>query len=103
MRREGRTLSLVRIRYPLGTRDATWVELLAAVSEEFKTDKGTGPNTTRAAVETAYGKPTAITRWDAENARLIYDEIGLAFRLSGDVAESVIVFRPGTAKQVWRF
>ena len=35
--------------------------------------------------------------------RLAYDEGGLAFRLTRNLVDSVIIFRPGTAKSIWQY
>jgi hypothetical protein len=80
-------------------------EALVAISDEFKTEKGIGVNSRREAVEAAYLRPTAETAVTAAIRRLFYDEIGLGVRtlVSVGLVESVFVFRPGTAKQLWKY
>lgn len=75
---------------------------LAALSPDYKTDRGIGSGATRQAVEAAYGMPTAVTRPDEESLHLIYDQLGLALRVF-DQAVNVLIFRPGTAKERWKF
>lgn len=59
------------------------------------------------AVVAAYGPPTLTTRRGddfAGIARLIYDGIGLALRVNPmtDTVVAIAVFRPGTARSIWR-
>lgn len=70
----------------------------------YRTAKGIGPGASREAVEAAYGRPTAVTVPAPRFTHLIYDPLGLAVRLDqqGKVI-AVLVFRPGTARQRWRF
>lgn len=87
------------------TSDRQRPEVLVAIFDEFKTERGIGLNSRREAVEAAYGRPTAETAVTDAIRRLFYDEIGLGVRtfVSGGLVESVFVFRPGTAKQLWKF
>ncbi len=86
------------------TTDTQRIEVLLALTEEYKTDKGITSNLRRENVETAFGKPTAVTQRAPGQMRVIYDEIGLGVTLQeGGVVDSVFVFRAGTAKQLWKF
>jgi hypothetical protein len=73
----------------------------------YKTDNGIGVGSSRQAVQSAYGPPTAATvsknPFGVEMWTGCYDRIGLAVRAQGDVAQYVSVFRPGTAKQLYKF
>jgi len=90
-------------------RDAQRVEYIFTANDEFKTEKGTTPFVTaREAVESAYGRPTAVTRAgpEAGRMRLIYDEIGLAVIVGqaptgASITRALAVFRPGTARTLW--
>jgi len=88
-------------------RDVQRIEYIFTDNGDFKTDKGVIPEvTTREAVESAYGRPTVVTRAGpvAGRVRLIYDEIGLAVIVRPDgMARFVFVFRPGTARTLWNF
>ncbi len=81
------------------------VDYLATLSEDYKTAKGISVGVRRDVVELAYGKPTAVTLvFYLNDIRLIYDEIGLFVRMGQTgTALSVGVFRPGTARQLWKF
>ncbi len=81
------------------------VDYLATFSEDYKTAKGISVGVRRDAVELAYGKPTAVTLvFYLNDMRLIYDEIGLFVRMGQTgAALSVGVFRPGTARLLWKF
>jgi len=67
----------------------------------YRTVRGVRRGATRGAVEGAYGKPTAITQPRAGYLHLIYDQLGLAGRISNERVDWIIVFRPGTAKERW--
>ncbi len=89
-------------------RDAQRVEYIFTSSEDFKTDKGVAPGMVRAAVQNAYGQPSAVTRTGgAQNPgglRMIYDESGIAATISRNgTAEMLFVFRPRTARTLWNF
>ena len=86
--------------------DTQRIEVLVAFSDEYKTGKGIAVKARRENVETAYGPPTAVTQWTPSpfSRRLTYDQIGLGVNLiEGGVVDSVGIFRPGTAKQLWKF
>jgi hypothetical protein len=87
-----------------GGRDAQQIEVLGTDEDEYKTDKGIVVLATRDAAERAYGRPTAVTqRGVTGQVRLIWDEIGLFVLIAGDVVSTVGIFRPGTAKSIWKF
>ncbi len=71
----------------------------------YKTDKGIGLESTRDQVLKAYGKPTAQTAPEpGVQTHLIYDKIGIAFRVwAHGSMRGLFVFRPGTAKTIWKF
>jgi len=79
--------------------------LLIALSDIYKTSQGIGVGATREAVEAVYGKAPMVTRWspDATAFRLIYDRLGITVRLIRGAADSVYIFKPGTAKNLWTF
>jgi hypothetical protein len=86
------------------TTDTQRIEVLGAVTATYRTDKGITVNVRRENVETAHGRPTAATQRAPGLMRLIYDEIGLGVTLlPRGVVDSVFIFRPGTAKQLWKF
>jgi hypothetical protein len=74
-------------------------------SEKFKTTQGISAWSSTAVVVRVYGRPTAVTDIGQGRAfRLIYDNIGLAvIRGAGGGVGELIVFRPGTAKELWKF
>jgi hypothetical protein len=74
------------------------VVFLATFAEESRTARDISLGASRQGVEAVYGKPTATTR-----LRVIYDDIGLAVRIMGDRATVLMVFRPGSAKQIWMY
>jgi hypothetical protein len=53
-------------------------------------------------VTEAYGRPTAVTQINIGLRRLTYDDIGLAFRVAQGTVFSIAVFRPGSARTIWR-
>lgn len=94
-----------RVFAATSTSDQQRIEILGTGSEDFKTEKGIGAGSRREAVEAAYGRPTAETRATDTWMRLIYDEVGLAIRITRvlETVARVDVFRPGTGRQLWRF
>jgi hypothetical protein len=89
------------------TFDGHGIEVLAAgvgaALRSHKTDKGIGFQSDRGAVLKAYGTPTAVTLPEQGQTNLIYDEIGVAFRLfNGGRVRIIYVFRPGTARRFWQ-
>ena len=85
------------------TRDGQRVEFLLIGDARFKTEKNVGPGSTRAAVQSAYGTPTAETPVRPGRTRMIYDSIGFAVNVDGDPVVGVNVFRPGTGRSNWSF
>ncbi len=85
-------------------RDSGEVVALVISSEGYKTDKGLGPGTSREAIESAYGAPTAVTRPQPEWWTGIYDGLGVAFVVGrGNLTENVTVFRSGSARWIFRY
>jgi hypothetical protein len=77
---------------------------------DFKSAKGIGIDVARDAMEAAYGRPTAVTVTLPADVRpeiltAIYDEIGLAAWIVSDrnLIAASIVFRPGTARSIWKY
>jgi hypothetical protein len=72
----------------------------------FKIDKGlTLLQSKRSDILTVYRKPTVVLKGAYGQSDLIYDKIGLGFRVSydGGRIRLIYVFRPGTAKSLWKF
>ena len=89
------------------TFDGHRTEVLAAgvgaALRSHKTDKGIGFQSDRAEVVTAYGTPTAVTVPEGGQTNLIYDEIGVTFRIfNGGRVRIIYIFRPGTARRFWQ-
>ena len=77
---------------------------IATFGEGYKTAKGLSFDTPPNAVEALHGKPTANKQFGGTNgSRMIYDDSGLAVRIYGNAVQVLLVFRPGTAKQIWNF
>ncbi len=69
---------------------------------EYKTDRAIGFQSTRADVLKTYGQPTAVTVPQPQEARLIYDALGIALWFDvGGRLRSVTIFRKGTASRYW--
>lgn len=81
------------------------VMFIATFGEACKTAKGLSLATPPEGVEPLYGKPTANTQFGSWSAgyRMIYDDSGLAVRIFQGAVQVLLVFRPGTAKQIWDF
>lgn len=93
--------------YSSDGRNVPWLRVAGG---EFRTEKGVAFRSPKAEVERAYGKPTAETRADVpggEAQRMIYDEVGFSATIvlegGNFVVHSLIVFRPGKAKELWKF
>ena len=85
-------------------RDAQRIEVLLAITEDYKTSKGVSVGTSREALETAYGKATRIRPWRPGFLEIIYDEIGLNVQINrGNSVEVVRIFRPGEASKIFTF
>lgn len=78
-----------------------------ASSVKYHTERGIAVSSTREAVLREYGKPTAEFDTDYQGTRLLYDNLGMVilWSQSGGVGHvtRVGVFRPGTAKTLWKF
>jgi len=70
----------------------------------WKTQEGIGLQNTRADVLKAYGKPSVETIPGPGLKNLIYDAIGIDFQVydSGGNIKEIRIFRPGTAKSIWK-
>jgi hypothetical protein len=82
--------------------------LLLEESTDYRTAQGItiGPSGTNLeGVKAVYGEPTAATRPTSRSGswRLIYDQTGLAMHFLNEIARSFVVFRPGTAREIWRW
>lgn len=82
----------------LGRTEQRVVSLIARYAS-YETAKGVRINVSQEAVEAAYGKPTAITLPGGDFRRWIYDDLGLYVA----IGRTIGVFRPGTAKQLFRY
>lgn len=70
----------------------------------FATKEGVRIGSTRSEVEAAYGKATAVLGSAPNPAQMIYDDRGLGLRLTAENKVDLIqVFRPGAARQRWKF
>jgi hypothetical protein len=82
---------------------------VAEIGRFSKTGKGIGVGSRQPDVLAAYGRPTMTTVLGDDFAggftRLIYDDIGIAFRVNAitETVVSVSIFHPGTARGVWQF
>jgi len=101
------------VRWPalglgVDTLDGNQIVLLVlgigGVPIPHKTAEGIGFKSTAAEVLKVYGNPTAETAPRHGQANLIYDGLGINFQVfvNGRVNE-VRIFRPGTARSIWRF
>lgn len=101
----------VGLRVPVGAAHRPRqqrIEFLWALSPDIKTTEGISIVSSKNRVLAAYGSPTAETRASTQESswatRLIYDERGIAFRVNAsDRVGAIYVFRPGTAKTIWKF
>ena len=96
--------------FGVDTIDRRTVELLVMGDvgiAPYKTDKGIGLQSTRADVLKAYGKPTmeTVPRPGLSMTNMIYDAIGINFLVydTGGPLRGLRIFRPGTAKSIWKF
>ncbi len=79
---------------------ATFVD----VDPGFATQEGVRIGSTRSDVEAAYGKPTAVLSANPNQVQMVYDDRGLGLRLTADnKVELIQVFRPGAARDRWKF
>jgi hypothetical protein len=94
----------LRLRAVTFEREANVVEGLTTPDPTYRTTEGVGVGSPRTDVERAYGQPTAVTKANDRQIHLIYDPIGITFRVGNESAkvELVNVFPPNTARQRWR-
>ncbi len=70
----------------------------------WRTEKGIGLQSTHVDIVRAYGKPTVETVPRYGQTNMIYDAIGIDFQIYDTGAINRIrIFRPGTAKSIWKF
>jgi hypothetical protein len=95
----------LRLRAVTFERDTKRVEGLTVSDRRFKTAQNIGIGATREEVVAAYGMPTAVTEANARQMHVIYDELGITFRVSNDQqkVDLINIFRPGTARERWKF
>jgi hypothetical protein len=99
----------VRLRVLTVERGDQAVVGLTIFSDAYRTAEAIGIGSTRAQVLTAYGEPTATTVPNAEQDHLIYDKLGVTFRVwrTKPAAEQTVVlvnvFKSGTAKERWKY
>jgi hypothetical protein len=87
----------------IGEKSQVVVELMMVLSE-YKTDKGIGVGSSKEAMQSAYGSPTAAVVPRSGWRTALYDKIGFTVALGpSNTASYVTVFRPGTAKQLYKF
>lgn len=94
----------LRLRVVTFERDSRVVEGLTTPDPAYRTTEGIGVGSSRAEVEHAYGQPTAITKANERQVHMIYDSLGITFRVGNESAkvELVNVFPANTARQRWR-
>ena len=72
----------------------------------FRTDRGISLfQSKRGSILTVYGKPTVALKPAYGQSELIYEKIGLGFRVydgGGDI-QAIFVFRPGAARGFWKY
>ena len=88
-----------------GTRVEGLIAGIRGILVPHKTDKGIGVRGTRGEVLRAYGKPPAEARMSPADMVTIDDKVGIAFGIQntyGDIF-SIVIFRPGSAKTLWKF
>ncbi len=71
----------------------------------YRTATGVNLKSTRADILRVYGKPTAASIPSYGYARLIYDALGIAFMVQNSTAwtGTIAIFKPGSARQIWKF
>ena len=95
----------LRLRPVTFGRDDQTVRGLTTSDDSFRTAEGIGIGSTREAMIAAYGPPSAITEANDRQTHVIYDSLGITFRVSKvqEKIDLINVFRPGTARERWRF
>lgn len=79
------------------------VAYLFVYSPAFRTERDVGPGSSARTVTTAFGTPTATNEFADGNARLIYDQHGIAFSVGAGVVRQVAIFRAKGAWSIWNF
>ncbi len=109
-RRDSWTYEWVLLAFGASTFDRKKVEVLTGGIGggvvPFKTDKGiTLLQSKRSDIFKVYGEPTVVLKGAYGQSELIYDKIGIGFRVFNDGGgiRLIFVFRPGTAKSFWKF
>ena len=84
-------------------RKVEWLNVAFMGSVPWRTAKGIGLQSIRADILKAYGSPTVETVPHYGQTNMIYDAIGVDFQVynTGPIRE-IRVFRPGTAKSIWK-
>ncbi len=99
----------VRLRVLTVERGDQNIVGLTIFSDAYKTVEGIGIGSTREQVIAAYGQPSAMTAPNAEQDHLIYDRLGITFRVlrnrppADQKAALVNVFKAGTARERWKY
>jgi len=87
----------------LATRDDRTVLILyTSGSLTYKTATGLKYGAPLGSVESAYGEPTA-TILVTGGSTVIYERLGLAVRYGVRSVGLIAVFRPGSARRIWKF
>lgn len=90
----------------LATRDdREALAIYTCGTSRYQTAKGVRHGATPALVESANGKPTATFYSSPIAVTVIYDNLGLAvvpYRSTQRI-ECIAVFRPGSARRIWKF
>lgn len=95
----------LRLRAVTFERTSKAIEGLTSSEPTLRTPEGVGIGSTRAEVEAAYGLPSAVTDANGRQMHMIYDSIGITFRVSNEYSkvELINVFPQNTARQRWKF
>lgn len=82
------------------TKDRRKADALSTTVGDFKTDRGVGLESTRAAVIAAYGSARMTVAVNAASV-LVYDDLGAGFSVENDRVSRLWVFRPRTGAVIW--
>ena len=95
----------LRLRPVTFGRDDQKVRGLTTSDASFKTAQGIGIGSTRQEMVAAYGPPTAITEANDRQTHVIYDSLGISFRVSKaqEKIDLINVFTPDTARERWKY
>ena len=72
-------------------------------AQPYRTDKGIAVGSTAEQVRGTYGTPSGSPRFNEYFYELIYDELGMLFWIIFGQVTHVDVFRPRTARTIWKF